>query len=196
MPRIGGYIHARLFVAFLCMLEEYITPLFIEAVRQGQACWFRVASQSMLPLLRLDDQVYIQPVTASQIDIGEIAAFETSAGLVIHRIVHTQQTARTLRLLQMADAELLPSWVKEKAIVGRVVRIRRPAQGEDVFHETNLRHPIAKWWGMVTAHLRYRLYLCSRNNPLRLVLRGCSRFCIHVGSWYIRSFCTSRVTAK
>lgn len=163
-----------------------ITALFIEAVRQGQAAWFRVASQSMLPLLHKGDEVYIQPVLATDITVGEIAAFETSAGLVIHRIVHLQQNAGTLRLLQMSDTELQPSWVKEQAIVGRVVRIRR---GERVPYELNLYHPIAQWWGMVTAKIRYRLYLCGRSNPLRIVLRGCSRFCIHVGAWSIRRFC-------
>jgi hypothetical protein len=173
-----------------------ITSLFIEAVRQGQASWFHVASQSMLPLLRLGDEVYIQPATAHEIGIGEIAAFETSAGLVIHRIVHTQQIREMLRLLQMADVELLPSWVKEQAIVGRVVGIRRPAQGASSLRETNLGHPIAKWWGMVTAHIRYRLYLCGRNNPLRIVLRGCSRFCIHFGAWCIWNCCTSAPAKK
>jgi hypothetical protein len=173
-----------------------ITSLFIEAVRQGQASWFRVASQSMLPLLRLGDEVYIQPAQAHEIGIGEIAAFETSAGLVIHRIVCTQQTTQTFRLLQMADVELLPSWVKEQALVGRVVGIRRPVQETSALRETNLCHPIAKWWGMVTAHVRYRLYLCSRSNPLRMVLRGCSRFCIHFGAWCIRNCCTSAVAKK
>ncbi len=173
-----------------------ITSLFIEAVRQGQASWFRVASKSMLPLLQFGDEVYIQPAKAHEISIGEIAAFETSAGLVIHRIVHTKQTTEMLRLLQMADVELLPGWVKEQAIVGRVVGIRRPAQGTSSLRETNLGHPIAKWWGIVTAHTRYRLYLCGRNNPLRIVLRGCSRFCIHFGAWCIRSCCTSARAKK
>ena len=50
-----------------------ITSLFIEAVRQGHASWFRVASKSMLPLLRPGDEVYIQPAQAQEIGIGEIA---------------------------------------------------------------------------------------------------------------------------
>ncbi len=105
-----------------------IAALFIQAVRQGQSLWFRVASNSMNPLMGVGDAVYIQPGRAGEIHIGEIAAFETSDGLVIHRIVHRQQTAGSIRLLQMSDVTPLPGWVKEQAVVGRVVMIRRDAR--------------------------------------------------------------------
>jgi len=164
---------------------DIIASLFIEAIRQGQALWFRVASNSMLPLIRVDDTVYIQPTSANEIDVGEIAAFETSTGLMIHRIVYSQQTEGTIRLLQMSDVELLPGWVKEQAIVGKVTSIRRNGR------QVNLDHPIAKWCGKVTARIRYRLYLCNKNSPLRLLLRACSRLAINVGYWCICCCCTS-----
>src|SRR5207249_4174383 len=109
---------------------DIIASLFIEAVRQGQSLWFRVASNSMLPLIRVDDTVYIQPTSANEIDVGEIAAFESSTGLMIHRIVYSQQTQGSVRLLQMSDVELLPGWVKQQAVIGKVVSIRR--QGRQV----------------------------------------------------------------
>src|SRR5579863_3176992 len=76
-----------------------LASLYIEALRQKQPLWFRVASNSMLPLLRKDDSVYIEPAQAEDIRIGDIAAFETSSGLVIHRIVAIEQTQETIRLL-------------------------------------------------------------------------------------------------
>jgi len=102
-----------------------LASLYIEALRQKQPLWFRVASNSMLPLLRKGDSVYIEPAQAEDIRIGDIAAFETSSGLVIHRIVAIEQTHETIRLLQMSDVEVLPAWVKEEAIVGRVITVRR-----------------------------------------------------------------------
>ena len=167
-----------------------IAALFIQAVRQGQSLWFRVASNSMNPLMGVGDAVYIQPGRAGEIQVGEIAAFETSDGLVIHRIVHRQQTAGAIRLLQMSDVTLLPGWVKEQAVVGRVVMIRRDAR------QVNLRHPIAKWCGMVTAHVRYQLYLYNKNGPLSLVLRGCSRLAIQLSYWCIRCCCTTPITPE
>jgi signal peptidase I len=162
-----------------------IASLYIEALRQKQPLWFRVASNSMHPLFYKDDNVYIEPAQPQDIDTGDIAAFETSHGLVIHRIVAIEQKSDTIRLLQMSDVEVMPSWVQEQAIVGRVVTVR--CQG----YQLNLRHPIAKWCGKVTATIRYRLYKCRNNMPLSIVLRIASRLAIHLGYWWIRCSCAS-----
>ncbi len=162
-----------------------IASLFIQAIREGHSLWFRVASASMNPLLHLGDTVFIVPARANEIHIGEIAAFETPAGLVIHRIVYQQHREGAIRLLQMSDVELLPSWVNEQAIVGKVVRTRRGSS------EVDMLHPIAKRCGTVTAGIRYKLYLYNKNIPLRMVLRVCSRLIIRSGYWCIRLCCTS-----
>ncbi len=167
-----------------------IASLFIQTIREGHSLWFRVASNSMNPLLRLGDTVFIEPTRANEIHIGEIAAFETSSGLVIHRIVQQQQRDGTIRLLQMSDVELLPSWLNEQAIVGMVVRTRRESR------EVDMLHPIAKRCGTVTADMRYKLYLYNKNVALRMVLRVCSRLAIHFGYWCIRLCCTSPTTSE
>jgi signal peptidase I len=162
-----------------------IASLFIQAVREGQSLWFLVASNSMLPLMLLGDRVFIQPAQAREIRIGEIAAFETSDGLVIHRIVHVQQAGETIDLLQMSDVHLLPTWIKEQAVVGRVVYIQRKNK------QLNLLHPLAKRCGAVTARIRYQLYLYSKNVPLAIALRICSRLAVHLGYWFVRACCAS-----
>jgi hypothetical protein len=166
---------------------DLIASLFIQALREGQSLWFRVASNSMFPLLRKGDEVFIQPVQACEIRLGEIAAFETSSGLVIHRIISIQHTPTGMRLLQMSDVERLTSWVKEQAVVGRVVNIRRADK------QIDLQSPIAKWCGTVTAHIRNRLYLYDKNIPFRIVLREVSRIVIQLSYWCICRFCASPV---
>jgi hypothetical protein len=168
--------------------SSIISSLYIQALREGQSLWFRVASNSMFPLMQIEDSVYIQPATAYDIAPGEIAAFETSAGLVIHRIVYRQQTENSIRLLQMSDVDLFPSWVQEQAIVGKVVTIRRNKKKVD------LRHPIAKWYGKIVADIRYRLYLNNKKTTMHLPLRGCSRISLRGGNWCLQRFCTSPVS--
>lgn len=162
-----------------------IASLYVEALRQKQPLWFRVASNSMHPLFYKDDTVYIEPAQAHDIRIGEIAAFETSHGLVIHRIVAIEQKSTTIRLLQMSDVEVMPSWVQEQTVVGRVVSVR--CQG----YQMNLRHPLAKWWGKVTAAIRHQLYNYENTMLLSIVLRIASRLAIHLGYWCIRCCCAS-----
>jgi hypothetical protein len=166
-----------------------LPSLFIEALRGGHSLWFRVASNSMFPLLRVEDQVYIQSAKAQDIRPGEIAAFETSRGLVIHRIACSQQQDSMIRLLQIADYELRPSWVEEQAVVGKVVRVQRKKK------QVNLQHPIAHLYGRIVAAIRYRLYLGERKTLGRLLLKGCSQFALRCGNWCLWRFCRVPVSA-
>jgi hypothetical protein len=164
-----------------------IAPLYIEALRNGQSFWFRVVSNSMVPTLRIDDSVYIESTKANKIRVGEIAAFETPKGLVIHRIVRIQHSETIIRLLQMADVDLHPSWIEEQAVVGRVILARR--QGRQI----NLEHSIAQKCGKITARLRYKLYLWKIFTPLRILSRLCSRLVVFASYYCIRSFCSTIV---
>ena len=164
-----------------------ITSLYIEALRTGQPFSFRVVSNSMVPTLRIGDSVYIEPAKAKEIRIGDIAAFETPGGLVIHRIVRTQQTETSVSLLQMADVDLHASWVKEHAIIGRVITARRQNRA------IHLQHPIAQWCGKITARLRYQLYLRKAYTPLRVISRLCSRWVVRCGYLWIRCCCSTNV---
>lgn len=164
--------------------QEALASLYIDALRQGQSLWFRVASGSMNPLLRVGDEVRIEPATADKLRTGEIAAFETSDGLVIHRIVRCMQKDTDIRLLEMSDVHLHPNWVEAQAIVGRVILVRRDT------HQMNLQHPIAQMSGICTAKLRYRFYCFytpSRFNVLQALLHRSSRLVVFIGYWCIRS---------
>lgn len=157
-----------------------IASLYIQALREGEALWFRVSSGSMEPTLNIGDQVRIEPAKPKDIHNGEIAAFETAQGLVIHRIVHYIQTGTSVRLLEMGDVDLRASWVEEPAVVGRVVAVRRGARHID------LQHSVAKRCGTVTAFLRYRLYLLHTNKKfakLRVVVRRSSRLAVYIVYW-------------
>ena len=167
--------------------ESIIASLYIEALRAGQPLLFRVVSNSMVPTLRKGDSVYIEPAKAKDIQIGDIAAFETSYGLVIHRIVRTQQTETSVRLLQMADVDLHASWVEEHAIIGRVTSVHRQNR------ELHLQYPIAQKCGKITAWLRYQLYLSKVYRPLRVCSRFCSRWVVRSGYLWIWYSCTTLV---
>lgn len=168
--------------------ESLLTSLSIDALRQGHSLWFRVASGSMSPLLQVNDEIYIVPAQAHEINKGDIAAFETSEGLMIHRIVHVQnqdkENAAPRRLLQMSDVVLQPTWLQEQAIVGRVTMVRHGLK------QLSLCHPIAKWGGWTIATIRYQLYLHRSIAPIRKVLRVCSHSALSIGYWVLHQGCT------
>lgn len=195
----GGLVHQSSFLVYGSFLlgvamslssnglapSSIVANLYMQALRQGQALWFTVASGSMRPLLAVGDDIYIEPACAHHLCIGDIAAFETPQGLMVHRIVQRRQQKTTIRLLQMADIDLYPGWIAEPDVIGRVVAIRRGAT------TVNLRHPFARQLGIATAYLRYWLSRCKRHDDPGLVLHLCSRVMVHLQSRCIRWFCTS-----
>lgn len=166
--------------------QGVIEELYREALRKGHPLWFTVSSGSMHPLLRIGEEVYIEPATAGDLQVGEIAAFETSEGLVIHRIVQRRADQHGVRLIEMSDVHLRAEPVESEAAIGRVVAIGRGKQHID------LRRPIAQKCGRVTARIRYRFYTVrSRNGLAQVLVRKSSRLIARLTSWYIRRFCAS-----
>ncbi len=167
--------------------SSIVDSLYLEALRKGQSLWFRVISNSMVPTLRIGDSVYIEPTKAKEIRIGDIAAFETSRGLVIHRIVRAEQTKTSVRLLQMADVDFHASWVEEDSVLGRIITLRHQNR------EIHFQHPIAQRCGNTTARIRYQLYLWKLHKPLRILSRYCSRWVVLGSYLWMRCCCTTLV---
>ena len=165
--------------------SSMIASLYVQALRQGLALWFKVTSGSMRPLLAIGSEVYISPVPAQLLQIGDIAAFETSQGVVVHRIVACRRHGSTMQFLQMADVDLYPSWIEDDAVVGRVIAVRQESTCID------LQHPLAKRLGRATAHLRYWLAQRMRHRHLRGVLHACSRVVAHLQYRLVQKVCLS-----
>ncbi|HEY6539359.1 MAG TPA: hypothetical protein VIZ18_00400 [Ktedonobacteraceae bacterium] len=166
--------------------QGIIAELYREALRKGQPLWFRVSSGSMHPLLRIGEEVYIESATDTDLQVGEIAAFETDAGLVIHRIVQRRSDSHGVQLIEMSDVHLRARPVESGAAIGRVVAIGRGKRRID------LQRPIAQKCGRVTARIRYRLYTVrSRNRLAQAIVRKSSRLVARLASWSIRRFCAS-----
>src|SRR5690349_8866457 len=93
--------------------QDILASLSLDALQQGQPLWFRVASGSMSPILQINDEIYIVPAQAHTIHKGDIAAFATNEGLMVHRIIAMQASDKekgtTRRLLQMSDVVLQPT---------------------------------------------------------------------------------------
>lgn len=166
--------------------QNVIAELYREALRKGRPLWFRVSSGSMHPLLRVGEEVCIEPATAADLQVGEIAAFETGAGLVIHRIVRRRSVGGSVQLIEMSDVYLHAGPVESGAAIGRVVAIGRGKRRID------LQRPIAQKCGRVTARARYRLYTVrSRNRLAQVIARKSARLVARLTSWCTRRFCAS-----
>lgn len=164
--------------------SSIVALLYIQALRQGLALWFTVVSGSMRPLLAIGNEIYIEPAQAHELRIGDIVAFETPQGIVVHRIVQ-RRSQTSIQLLQMADSDLYPNWIEAHDVVGRVTAVRRDTVYID------LQHPLARHLGTITASLRYWLFRCKRHDHPGSVLHICSRAVVHLQNRWIQRFCAS-----
>lgn len=163
-----------------------IAALHIEALRQGQSLWFRVSSGSMHPSLKIGEEVRIVPASARELRVGDIMAFESSEGLVIHRLAAIAQDGS--QLIEMSDVHFKIRQVNESAVVGRVVAARL---GE---HSLDLTRPLAKKGGAVIAWARYRFYhryANTTNRTVQFFTRKSARLVVRLVNWLLRATCST-----
>ncbi len=172
--------------------EMLLASLSIQALRQNvhtsalHPLGFRVASASMRPLFNKDDTIQIVPARADDVRYGEIIAFDTPEGLLVHRLLHCEQQEGTIRLLQSGDGALQAGWLEAETVVGRVIALC-PAHNKK---QTILLHtPLARWGGYAIASVRYQLYLHKTLPVLSQCLRACSRLLRSLNRWYLYHYC-------
>lgn len=111
-----GYVSVALVLVFILFLIPFLpTILSLKPLI--------VLSSSMTPLLGVGDVVIVKPVNSSQLDIGDVIAFEDPAGrenvIITHRIINiTEQGFKT-----KGDAVEDPDQftVKPDSVVGKAV---------------------------------------------------------------------------
>lgn len=71
------------------MPHETSARVIIELLRSGQAVQFLARGRSMWPTIPSGSRVEISPCGASELEVGQIAAFERAGQVVVHRVVKT-----------------------------------------------------------------------------------------------------------
>jgi hypothetical protein len=60
--------------------------MIIELIRSGESVRFRARGSSMWPAIPSGSQIEVQPCAASELEVGQIAAFERQGRVVVHRV--------------------------------------------------------------------------------------------------------------
>ncbi|MEY2936226.1 MAG: hypothetical protein RL033_6975 [Pseudomonadota bacterium] len=106
----------------------------IELLRSGQSVRFIARGASMWPNIPPGSRLEVRPCPATELKVGELAAFERHSQLVVHRI--TGLTPVSVRLQgdnsERSDGELRPEQVLGRAMVveRRRLHLRWPRPGE------------------------------------------------------------------
>lgn len=82
---------------------------------------YAISSDSMSPILRRGDLVFVREVGFDALEGDEIVVFHTETGLITHRIYSMDMEKRTLRTKADASVYLDVLSVEEEDLVGRVI---------------------------------------------------------------------------
>lgn len=116
----------RLVVKAQVILKE----MWREVCEKGGSPSFRIISDSMSPMIEVDDVVKVSRVEPSRVRIGDIVAFQSGQNVVVHRVIGKSWSGRQLSFRQMGDACRSSARFPTENLIGKVTTIQK--KGHDI----------------------------------------------------------------
>jgi len=115
--------------------SEIIHSILAENYKQTQHASCKVVGNSMFPLIRKGDWIYIEPITENNLQSGDIILFSVNQRFVVHRIVNIEND----QLVTKGDwsRSLDPSITKVN-VIGKLVAIKKGK------YKLTLNHPFLR----------------------------------------------------
>jgi signal peptidase I len=139
-----------------------------EVLQQDQAAGplrLPVVSDSMRPLLRAGDWIFVEAVTPPALGLGDIIVVQRGAELITHRVVaQDEQGWRT----HGDNTRVLDSVVPAEEIVGRVSAIERGTHRIDL--QARRWQTVNRWIGRID-RAKLRVFEMGRATPFRSARR-------------------------
>ncbi|MCL5266392.1 MAG: signal peptidase I [Chloroflexi bacterium] len=93
----------------------------------------RIVGRSMSPFLRIDDIVWLRPITVSELRLGDIVLFDDNGERIVHRFLKKGEIGDQEVLITKGDA--LPHEdppISENQLLAKVVRVERGSRKIDL----------------------------------------------------------------
>ncbi len=152
------------------MIEsKELTESLIEIYKKvGKISSFRCEGRSMLPLIAPGSMVSIEHLPAEKIKLGEIIAFRRSSHLVVHRVLKEYHHQGNLSFLEKGDSNLRAGIVKEKNVLGKIVKVKRGRKPItlDTYTWRLINYLVARY-GLMINYAFKRFYYVRENSPDR-----------------------------
>lgn len=109
--------------------QQVSVELVRAQARPGQTFKLRVISDSMSPLLRVDDVVVAQAIEAAAVQHGDVLVFQRGVEVITHRLIARQADRLYLKGDNRRAAD---EPIESQALVGRVIAIERGGRSIDL----------------------------------------------------------------
>ena len=112
---------------------DVATPFVVELLARHGAVWVREASGSMSPLIREGDEVRLVPPEPRRITQGALIACRQEGGLVLHRVLASNEAGVITKGDALASPDPLVGWEDVVACVAALRRAGMPSADLDRF---------------------------------------------------------------
>lgn len=148
----------------MATFENALNDCLCEYLLKGDVCRFKVASESMRPLLRAGDTIVVEQWPAQDVHCGDILVFMSNGEICTHRCLRVFKTADRITYLTKGDAALqVDEIVDSDDLIGKVTVIERGPW------RLQLPQTVDQVIGMIMYGI-WRLYECLRRIK-RVVVR-------------------------
>lgn len=105
--------------------EEIIKDMLFELFEKEMKGWFRVISDSMSPLIEVNERVLVRKEGLKQIRLGDIILFRIEDVFVTHRVIRKSWKNDHLYFVERGDRGGSASKIPFESVLGRVVAIEK-----------------------------------------------------------------------
>jgi signal peptidase I len=115
--------------------QYLFTDVSTKLLCSGQSIRFRAPGRSMLPTIKEDETITVQPVAPSAIKMGDIILYRLEGVVIAHRVVRIERGEDGgFRFIARGDASGVPDEPVEPAqVLGKVVSVERGGYTIDLY---------------------------------------------------------------
>ena len=110
--------------------HKILGEMWQEVYQNGGALSFQVVSGSMSPIIEVGNVVKVSRVEPSEIQFGDIVAFQDGQNVVVHRVIGKSGSGRQLSFRQMGDTGSSSGKFPAQGLIGKVTAIQK--QGREI----------------------------------------------------------------
>ena len=155
------------------MNTQEATSLRKQLIENNHAVKIVASGYSMFPFMRNGDLLTISPVPIEEIQIGDVAVFESNNDWISHRVIDIRKTNNEITLILRGDTCIqLDPLVTKANYIGKTVAFERGGKVYEVGSKKNKR--IARVILSLGLVYNSTFYYCGRMLSLSLrILRKC-----------------------
>ena len=105
-------------------IRSYLTPALEIWKETGRKIKLMVDGDSMAPLIKAGDWIFLQPTRLDNLNLGDVVVFLQNENIVVHRLIKRRKIEGKWWLCQKGDNLLGWAWIPEDTVLGRVESIQ------------------------------------------------------------------------